>query len=465
MLKSMDFFSGIGGLPYALRSVATPILYCDKMEACRLILNSNFNKGRLPRGPILHDIRVFNDGSVYKWTNDGLILRSKDHFEIKAREVDLVTASIPCIGWSAAGKGEGLNQPQSGLAESVVKLIGNVYPKYFFFENVPGIMQDFESLICGLSSRSYKIYWLTTAANTTVGAPHTRRRWFCLGVAKNAPPPPCIETDYFDWSFERYPVVTNNLSVKEAHVRRAVLGNSIVIPHAVYAWNALVNAANTYDISLLEAEGKHYDIGKPARRPDDADRIAAFASDELSEIDSPTGPSAKGNPAFAKRCKTPYGAVLCYSKSEPLIHSRSTYKLNSSHGAYFVPLRINSLPMGVNKAPWTRKLILNNDFYPSSLKTNVKGHLPLITSDITKNVWATPLFTAHKTSRVLTKRLANDFNSQPYFEKQTNPRVGEINPNYVEWMFGYPEDWTKLDLVDWSALRKDQLQFTKHDST
>jgi site-specific DNA-cytosine methylase len=45
MLRSLDLFSGVGGMTLALRGIAEPVAYCDSSpEACRL-------PSQIPRSP------------------------------------------------------------------------------------------------------------------------------------------------------------------------------------------------------------------------------------------------------------------------------------------------------------------------------------------------------------------------------------------------------------------------------
>ena len=55
LLKSLDLFSGIGGITHALRGIAEPVAYCDIEPNSRAVLEANMRRGNLPRAPIAHD--------------------------------------------------------------------------------------------------------------------------------------------------------------------------------------------------------------------------------------------------------------------------------------------------------------------------------------------------------------------------------------------------------------------------
>jgi len=51
-------------------------------------------------------------------------------------DVDLIMGGSPCVGFSAAGKGGGFQDPRSALFFEFVRLVKAIQPKYFLLENV-----------------------------------------------------------------------------------------------------------------------------------------------------------------------------------------------------------------------------------------------------------------------------------------------------------------------------------------
>lgn len=78
MLRSLDLFSGVGGITHGLRGFATPVMYCEKDPDCHGVLRKLMGQGRLPRAPIHDDIT--------KLTARGVPGR-----------VDLIVAGFPCF--------------------------------------------------------------------------------------------------------------------------------------------------------------------------------------------------------------------------------------------------------------------------------------------------------------------------------------------------------------------------------
>lgn len=57
-------------------------------------------------------------------------------------QVDWLWASFPCQDFSAAGKGKGVDGVRGFLTLAGIKLVDEIDPKVFLFENVPGLLND-----------------------------------------------------------------------------------------------------------------------------------------------------------------------------------------------------------------------------------------------------------------------------------------------------------------------------------
>ena len=78
MLKSLDLFSGVGGITHGLRGLATPVMYCEKDPDCHVVLKKLMKQGRIPKAP-LHD-------DVAKLTTRSLPAKP-----------DMIVAGFPCF--------------------------------------------------------------------------------------------------------------------------------------------------------------------------------------------------------------------------------------------------------------------------------------------------------------------------------------------------------------------------------
>ena len=57
VLRSLDLFSGIGGLTLALQGVAEPSAYCDIDPAAQAVLADRIARRLLPDAPVCNDVR------------------------------------------------------------------------------------------------------------------------------------------------------------------------------------------------------------------------------------------------------------------------------------------------------------------------------------------------------------------------------------------------------------------------
>src|SRR5699024_8135666 len=56
------------------------------------------------------------------------------------RGIDLLVGGTPCQEFSIAGKRSGLEGARSGLAREFVRILGEAGPRWFVWENVPGVL-------------------------------------------------------------------------------------------------------------------------------------------------------------------------------------------------------------------------------------------------------------------------------------------------------------------------------------
>lgn len=210
MLKTLDLFSGVGGITHALDGIALPKLYCERdPEACG-VLEKLMAQGKIPKAPINHDVAKLN----------GLEYRGK---------IDMICAGFPCVGMSSAGQREGFDNEQSSLYKHVVRLLKEIQPPFAFLENVPGILTlGIKHVAKTLTHLGYMCWWVVIPA-WSVGAKQKRSRWFCLAVkpAMLGKELQVKKYAWFDWTRENAPRMVMTYS-KELKARMGMLGNSVV---------------------------------------------------------------------------------------------------------------------------------------------------------------------------------------------------------------------------------------------
>ena len=158
--------SGIGGIELGIQLAepgARTVCYVEREAFPIAVTLTRIREGYLDDAPVWSDVKTF----------DGKPWRGK---------VDLVTGGYPCQPFSVAGRRKGADDPRH-LWPDIRRIIGEVQPRFCFFENVANHLRiGFESVWRDLSDMGYTVEaGLFTAAE--LGGPHRRQRLFILGDA------------------------------------------------------------------------------------------------------------------------------------------------------------------------------------------------------------------------------------------------------------------------------------------
>ncbi len=118
---------------------------------------------------------------------DGRYIRQNS--KIGAADIDVVFGGAPCQGFSMIGK-RNLDDPRNHLVHHFVRLVTELRPKFFVFENVKGLTvgehkRFLGEIIEAFEEKGYKVekkYKVLNAAD--YGVPQDRRRLFLLGARR-----------------------------------------------------------------------------------------------------------------------------------------------------------------------------------------------------------------------------------------------------------------------------------------
>ena len=367
MENSVDLFSGCGAMSLALSGIFKPIAYCDVDEHARAILAANMKRGLLPKAPVYDDVRT-----------------------MPCPRAEAVVASPPCTGWSSYGHQKGFDNPQSALFYDMLRVLDGSGASAVFLENVPGVVKGAPAMIGELSTkRGFELRWCIMGA-CDAGAPHTRKRWFCLGLKPRSPLKrqildvmgtyhPC------DWSKASPPRTLRMDSPAErraAKLRWGVLGNAVV--------------ADVVRLAFL----RMFTMGAVPRL-------------------------APGTAKF-----TPSKPYIAKAKSGPI-----TVVVDSIARAVTpkVPVAITSRK---------QRLIIDPDVLPLPPNISPLQSSPVVRFPILLTLWSTPRYGNTGPCHVLTERSSRDLPTQIKFEKSTLNRTDPANPEFGEWMMGMPRGFT-----------------------
>ncbi len=171
----VDLFAGAGGLSLGFERAGFDVVAAVEID---------------PIHCAVHEFNFPQTATICKSVTDVDSDEIRRRAAIGDRDVDVVFGGAPCQGFSMIGK-RALDDPRNGLVHHFVRLVLELQPKYFVFENVKGltvgphkkfleeIMEAFEA------DGTYRVvtdYRVLNAAD--YGVPQDRRRLFLLGARK-----------------------------------------------------------------------------------------------------------------------------------------------------------------------------------------------------------------------------------------------------------------------------------------
>lgn len=162
-MRYMDLFSGIGGFALGLRQAGIEF---EEHWFSEIDKNAiNIYKKHFPNAKELGDVRAIRDFSGIK--------------------ADIITFGFPCQDLSVAGKRRGLAGDRSGLFFEAMRIIRELKPQYFIFENVKGLLTnnrgaDFVRCLREIADIGlYECEW--QLVNTSWVLPQNRERVYFVG--------------------------------------------------------------------------------------------------------------------------------------------------------------------------------------------------------------------------------------------------------------------------------------------
>ncbi|MGW0312064.1 DNA cytosine methyltransferase [Streptomyces flavidovirens] len=103
-------------------------------------------------------------------------------------QIDSMSAGFPCRNISNAGRRDGINGQWSKVWKNVAEAVGVFRPRLVFLENVQAILsRGIDVVVADLAQIGYDARWTCLPARD-IGAPHLRRRWFCVAYPAASDP-------------------------------------------------------------------------------------------------------------------------------------------------------------------------------------------------------------------------------------------------------------------------------------
>jgi DNA (cytosine-5)-methyltransferase 1 len=135
-LSMISLFSGAGGMDLGLEAVGFNSVYVTDIDdhCCRTLEAAKRRSAELDK-PFLRFAKIAKDD--IRDTSGKTILRA---LKLKQGEIDLLCGGPPCQAFSVFGKRRGREDPRGSLVFDYLRIISEVKPKAFVFENVYGLL-------------------------------------------------------------------------------------------------------------------------------------------------------------------------------------------------------------------------------------------------------------------------------------------------------------------------------------
>lgn len=172
-LNIIDLFCGCGGFTQGfVQAGYKSLLGVDVWKDATTTYKHNFPTSEV----ITNDISTLTTEALLTATNTS------------SSQIDGIIGGPPCQGFSISGK-RLIDDPRNVLYKSFVEFVGEIQPKFFVMENVPGLVSMAkgavkDAVIEDFSSRGYNVSWKILASDD-YGVPQHRRRVFFVGLNRN----------------------------------------------------------------------------------------------------------------------------------------------------------------------------------------------------------------------------------------------------------------------------------------
>ena len=168
----IDLFAGAGGLGLGFEHAGFDIAAAVELDPIHCATHEfNFPYG----AAICRDAAGLRGGDIRRAAGIG------------GAEIAVVFGGAPCQGFSLIGK-RSLDDPRNALVHHFVRLVLELRPAYFAFENVEGLTvgrqrQALDEMVEGLERGGYRVLLPWRVLNAAdYGVPQNRRRLFLLGA-------------------------------------------------------------------------------------------------------------------------------------------------------------------------------------------------------------------------------------------------------------------------------------------
>ncbi|OBU46251.1 DNA cytosine methyltransferase [Photobacterium damselae] len=178
-INVLGLFSGGGGLDLGFAAAGFNSIFSSDIDthSCQTLKLNQGKQAYLSKHPVVcEDIKNLSFKDIKK--------------EVGSKDIDFIIGGPPCQAFSVFGKRKGLDDPRGNLVYEYARLIKEIEPEGFLFENVAGLKtihdgalysELFDTLSMGgkyaITAHEYEV--------AEFGIPQFRRRVFFIGTKNN----------------------------------------------------------------------------------------------------------------------------------------------------------------------------------------------------------------------------------------------------------------------------------------
>ncbi len=193
----IDLFAGVGGLSLGFEQAGFDIVASVEYDPVHAAVHEfNFPLTKV----VCADIARISAEQLCEAAREGFVRHGNSPEEWDGGEIDVVFGGPPCQGFSTIGKRD-MSDDRNKLSYKFADLIGEIKPRYFVMENVPGMAAGgHASILARLIARFHRHGYVVAVKLDDIrksailnaadyGVPQDRRRLILLGVRDGLPLP------------------------------------------------------------------------------------------------------------------------------------------------------------------------------------------------------------------------------------------------------------------------------------
>jgi DNA-cytosine methyltransferase len=396
-LKLLDLFSGIGGFSLGLESTGyfQTIAFVEKDKFCRQVLQKNFNNI-----PIEEDIRNVR-GSNYA--------------------ADVITGGFPCQPFSVAGKRKGTADDRY-LWDETIRVVAECKPRWFIGENVEGLININNGMVLrqvqtDLEEQGFQVQCIVIPASG-IGAWHQRKRiWIVAYSDSNRHSNKIRGSSTKEERISQEHRQDHNTTRKSSRASSVWETNNQYVPNSSGKRSSSQSIGVNRELAEESSGEKKQGINLHFALRHHVQMYPTPTQDSASERTKKYKQGGTPLPTAVKMFPTPTAG--CVEGGE------QSSRVEMTENGGFI-LRKKNKPEMTFGAKLSDAMIFLEKMYPTPMARDHKdmGYNPITCKREIKQ------------------------QSIPTTVLKNNKPGGKLNPNFVEFLMGYPMNWTKIDQAE-----------------